>query len=124
MPIAVYGTPVASQSSRTRSSVPARMATTARAADSPNSALERVEVEGQRDPCVSAVPQHAVHRRLREPAVGYVLGPIERPFGGRADEDVGQLPLGLEVAHLREPAEWQCSTVRPSAVSKPLTIMG
>lgn len=47
----------------------------------------------------------ALHERLREPAVGHILGPIEQPFGGRADEDVGQLPLGLEVAHLREPAE-------------------
>ena len=63
------------------------------------------EVEGQRDPCASAVPRHALHERLREPAVGHILGPIEQPFGGRAAEDVGQLPLGLEVAHLREPAE-------------------
>ena len=100
------------------------MATTARAADSPNSALERVEVEGQHDPCVSAVPQHAVHRRLPEPAVGYVLGPIERPFGAGADEDVGQLPLSLEVANFGNSPNWPRSTVRPSAVSKPLTIMG
>ena len=59
----------------------------------------------QRDPCASAVPQHALRDRLREPAVGHILGPIEQPFGGRADENVGQLPLGLKVAHLREPAE-------------------
>jgi hypothetical protein len=67
--------------------------------------LERVEIEGQPDPCARAVPQHALHERLREPAVGHIVGPIEQPFGGRADEDVGQLPLGLEVARRREPAE-------------------
>ena len=67
--------------------------------------LERVEVERQRDPCASDVPRHALHERLRDAAVGHILGPIEQPFGGGADEDVGQFPLGLEVARRREPAE-------------------
>ena len=42
--------------------------------------------------------QHALDERLREPAVGYIQCPIEQPFGADADEDVGQLPVGLEVS--------------------------
>jgi hypothetical protein len=49
--------------------------------------------------------QHALQERLREPAVGHILGPIEQPFGAGADEDVGQLPVGLEVGRRRESAE-------------------
>jgi hypothetical protein len=51
--------------------------------------------------------QHALHERMREPAVGYIyiLCPIEQPFGAGANEDVGQLPIGLEVSRRRESAE-------------------
>jgi hypothetical protein len=73
-----YGTPVAWQSSRTRSS-----------ADPPGHHRPRVRVAEQ---------------RLERVEVD-IPGPVEQPFRGRADEDVGQLPLGIEVAQLREPAE-------------------
>ena len=49
--------------------------------------------------------QHALDERLREPAVGYIQCPIEQPFGADANEDVGQLPVGLEVSRRRESAE-------------------
>jgi len=124
MPIAVYRTPVASQSSRTRSSAPARTATTARPGRLADQRLELVQVEGPRDPCASAVPQHALPKRLREPAAGHILGPIEQPFGGRADEDIGQLPLSLKDDRRREPAQQAVLDTPPSAAAKPLTIMG
>jgi hypothetical protein len=116
--------PVASQSSRTRSSARARTATTARAADSLNSASNgsrskgsatRAPVPYRSTPSTSACASPRSDTSWAPSSSRSAAAPTRTSASCRS---ASRSPAG------GNPPNWPCSTVRPSAVTKPLTVMG